>query len=113
MSNDVYIWKSNELFNKKDADKITQQLAEGTTKPDQIDSSDLIEKFVASITTLYPPLEQDPSSVWSSSFILSGWHCMVSMSYSSEKYVDAFMEMQAECERLGLTLYDSGSGDIF
>ena len=113
MSNDIYIWKSNKLFKKQDAGNIAGQLAEADTKPDQIDASDLIEKLITSISTPHPPLERDPSSVWGSSFICSDWHCTVSMSYASEYYVDAFIDLQSECKRLGLTLYDTSSGDVF
>jgi len=113
MSNDICIWKSNASFAKEDAGLIYGQLAEGETKPDAIDATEAIKQLVKTISNMYPPLEQDPSSVWASSFICSDWHCMVSMSYDSENYVDAFIALQELCTEHGLTLFDSGSGDVF
>ena len=95
------------------AGNIYGQLAEGDSKPEQIDATEQIQKFVTSITRRFPPLEEDPSSIWASSFFISDWHCLVSISYSNDNYVDIFMEIQDLCESMGLTLYDSGSGDIF
>ncbi len=95
------------------AGNIYGQLAEGQSKPEQLDASNLIEEFVTTVTQRFPPLEEDPRSIWASSFITSDWHCIVSMTYDNENYVDIFMEIQDICESMGLTLYDSGSGDVF
>lgn len=113
MSNDICIWKNNEHFRKEDAASIYGQLVEGDNKPDQIDVTENIQKFIHSISAIYPSLDDDPTSVWASSFICSEWHCTVSMSYDHPSYIDAFMEVQSLCEQYGLTLFDSGSGDVF
>jgi len=113
MSNDIYIWKSNDKFSKDNAQNICGQLAEGDSKPDQIDSTEVLKYVVNSITAFYPSLDEDPSSVWSSSFHCSDWHCTVSMSYDDDRYVDAMMELQSLCEKHGLTLYDTGAGSVF
>lgn len=113
MSNDICIWKSNKHFRKEDAPSLYGQLVESKNKPDKIDTCRNIEKFVQSITTIYPSLENEPSSVWASSFICSEWHCTVSMSYSHPSYVDAIIDMQSLCEKYGLTFFDSNSGDVF
>jgi len=113
MSNDIYIWKSNEKFTKDHAQDIHGQLAEGDSKPDQIDSTDVFNDVVSSITNIYPSLDDDPKAVWASSFFCSDWHCTVSISYDGDRSVDAMLELQSLCEQHGLTLYDTGAGTVF
>jgi len=59
MSNTICAWKSNDKFRKEDAMSVYGQLVEGDSKQEQVDETELIEKYIEEISRCYPPPATD------------------------------------------------------